>query len=306
MELNTSTGKPAAPAIHSSKSSLRINKLGDTIGAEAVGVDLTQPIDADTKQRLNDAVIEHIALVVRDQHFTPYQFQEASRVFGNPIERPNKSHSLGELPIVHEVSSRQVDTEGTPKKTGEDWHTDHTNLEIITKYTILYPKELPASGGGTSVCNTREGYRALPEELRRQIDGMKTANVIHGSATRPKGRGVADQIAEQKRKNPTPVIHPLVETHPVTGSKAVNFNLTKMEHILGMNPEDSQDFLEYLTLQLAKPEFVYTHYYRMGDMFLWDNRSSMHRANFDFTGDRTLLRIVIAGDGASSTGDAGY
>jgi len=291
--------KPKAPGIQSSKkSSLKITRLGEHVGAEATGVDLTKPIDEDTRKRLNDAVIEHIALVVRDQTFTPAQFLEASRVFGTPIARPNGSHSLDDVPIVHQVSSRQVDTMGIAKRTGTNWHTDHTNLPEPTNYTILYPLELP--GGGTSVCSMRAGYLSLPPELRKRVDAMQTLNVTFGSAVRSNGRGVADQKEQQARDKSPPVIHPLVRTHPVAGTKALYFNPTKTETIVGMTPDEAQDFMELLVEKAVKPEFVYTHQWRMGDMFLWDNRSSLHKAGEDYEivdgRHRTLYRIVTAGD----------
>ena len=300
MQVIAEQTKPKAPAIRSSKSSLKITKLGEYVGAEATGVDLTQPIDEDTRQRLNAAVVEHIALVVRDQHFTPAQFLEASKVFGTPIARPSGTHSLDDIPIVHQVSSRQVDSMGTPKRTGTRWHTDHTNLPEPTNYTILYPLELPVSGGGTSVCSMRDGYQALPADIRKRADDMQTVNVILGSAHRAYGRGVADTIKSQQAQNPTPALHPLVRTHPVAGTKSLYFNPLKTETIVGLTPDEAQDFMELLIEHAVRPEFVYTHQWRMGDMFLWDNRSSLHKAGEDYEivdgRHRTLYRIVTAGD----------
>ena len=299
MQVTAERTTKKAPAIRPS-SSLKITKLGEHVGAEATGVDLTKPIDDDTRKRLNDAVVEHIALVVRDQHFTPEQFLEASRVFGTPMVRPSGEHLLAGLPLVHQVSSRQVDKTGYAKKVGTRWHTDHTNLEAPAKYTMLYAAELPRSGGGTSVCSMRAGYQALSPALKQRIDGLKTVNVILGSAVKYYGRGLADTRATQQQLNPDPVIHPLVVTHPQNGSKALFFNPLKTENIVGMTPEDTQELLEELIATAVQPEFVYTHQWRMGDMFLWDNRASLHRAGSDYDsakdGHRTLYRIIIEGD----------
>ena len=300
MQVVVEQAKSKAPAVRSSKSALKITKLGEYVGAEATGVDLTQPIDEDTRRRLNEAVVEHIALVVRDQHFTPAQFLEASKVFGTPIPRPGGMHSLDDIPIVHTVSSRQVDSMGTPKRTGTRWHTDHTNLPEPTNYTILYPLELPVSGGGTSVCSMCDGYQALPEDIRKRADGMQTVNVIQGSAARAYGRGIADALERQRLQKPMPAIHPLVRTHPATGSKSLYFNPLKTETIVGMTPDEAQDFMELLMTYAVKSEYTYTHQWRMGDMFLWDNRSSLHQAGDDYEivdgRHRTLYRIVTAGD----------
>jgi len=299
MQVTAESATRKAPAIKR-QTSLNIRKLGEHAGAEATGVDLTKPIDAETRKRLNDAVVEHIALVVRDQHFTAEQFLEASRVFGTPMVRPSGEHLLPGLPLVHEVSSRQVDGTGYAKKVGTRWHTDHTNLEAPAKYTMLYAVELPESGGGTSVCSMRAGYQALPPDLKKRVDNLKTVNVILGSAVKEYGRGLADTRKFQQELNPDPVIHPLVVTHPQHGSKALFFNPLKTENIVGMTPEDTQDLMLELIEHAVKPEFIYTHEWRLGDMFLWDNRASLHKAGDDYKivndRHRTLLRIIVEGD----------
>lgn len=292
----TETLTTAPPA----EGSIRIRKLTEHIGAEVTGVDLTKPVDEKTKRLLNDAMVEHIALVIRDQEFTPDQFTEAARVFGVPMPRPSGNGTLDDNPYVHTVSSRQVDAEGNSLKTGVRWHTDHTNLVAPSKYTMLYAVELPVSGGGTSVCSMRAAYAALTDAQKQRFGEMKTANVILGSAVRDYGRGMANIRANQDRVKPEPVIHPLVVTHPVHGTKALFFNPLKTENILGMSPEDTQDFFEDLIDEVTRPEFIYTHEWRLGDMFLWDNRASLHRAGSDYEvvdgRHRTLMRIIVEGD----------
>ena len=298
MSIATVAATPTVPAPKGS--GIKIRKLTEHIGAEVTGADLTKPIDAETQRLLNEAIVEHTALVIRDQRFTPKQFLEATRVFGTPMLRPSGTGSLEEDPIVHTVSSRQVDKDGVPMKTGTRWHTDHTNLEAPSKYTILYAVELPVSGGGTSVCSMRAAYESLTEAQKRRFLTMKTANVILGSAVRSYGRGMANIQALQEKFKQEPVIHPLVVTHPINGTKALFFNPLKTENILGMTPEDTQDFFEDLIDEVTRPEFIYTHQWRLGDMFLWDNRASLHKAGDDYKvvdgRHRTLLRVIVEGD----------
>lgn len=297
MSMQTVTESRNAPA--PAPSGIRITKLTEHVGAEVTGVDLTRPIDDETRRRLNEAITEHIALVIRDQNFTAEQFLEASRVFGTPMVRPSGEHLLPGLPLVHEVSSRQTDSTGASKKVGTRWHTDHTNLEAPAKYTMLYAVELPGSGGGTSVCSMRAGYQALPPALKKKVDNLETINVILGSAVRSYGRGLVDTRKAQAEQAPAPVIHPLVVTHPQHGSKALFFNPLKTENIVGMSPEETQDLMEELIEAVVREEFTYTHQWRKGDMFLWDNRASLHRAGDDYDpsrGHRTLYRIIVEGD----------
>lgn len=278
-------------------SQIEITKFSEHIGAEIRGLDLTQPVDEATRSLLYDAVVENIALVIRDQKFTADQFLEASRLFGEPMERPSGEYAMSELPFVHEISSEQKDRYGNRKKVGPIWHTDHTNLESPPNFTFLYGVSVPDSGGGTSLCNTREGYNRLPAALKERVDSMKTVNIMLGSAVKRGDRGLADTIAMQESLKPEPVVHPLVRTHPDTGGKAIYFNPTKTENIIGMSPEESQDFLQGLVDRLVSPDLTYTHQWQRGDLLVWDNRSSLHKANFDFDAERNhrLLYRVIGG-----------
>jgi taurine dioxygenase len=278
------------------RQAIRINKLSENLGAEVIGIDLNQPVDAATVQWLRQNLVEHIALVFRGQTFTADQFLAAASLFGEAMERPNGEYSMSDLPNVHEISSFQTDSKGKRKLTGPIWHTDHTNLECPPNFTALYAVELPDSGGGTSLCNLRIAYERLPGDVKKRVDAMKTANVTLGSGLKHGERGLADSLARQaaEKANP-PVVHPLVRTHPENGSRSLYFNPTKTENIIGMNPDESQDFLEEMVGLMVRPELVYTHKWQHGDMLIWDNRSSLHKANFDYDPNqhRLLLRTIV-------------
>jgi taurine dioxygenase len=95
-----------------------------------------------------------------------------------------------------------------------------------------------------------------------------------------------------------PTIQPLVRTHPETGAKAIWFHKSKTEKIIGMTPEDTQTFLQELLDTAIRPEFAYVHEYKLGDMLIIDDRSTMHKAGFDFdhSQHRLLYRILVRGD----------
>ena len=134
---------------------MKITKLQDHIGAEVTGIDLRQPVDAETRQRLYDALAENVALVIRDQTFEPAEFQAAVEMFGELMEDQNRRYLVDGLPMISVLSNRHRDSEGKQAKvaTNANWHTDHTNQELPPKFTVLYALELPDSGGGTSVAN---------------------------------------------------------------------------------------------------------------------------------------------------------
>jgi taurine dioxygenase len=274
---------------------MNVNRLSANIGAEVTGIDLRQPIDAATRQQLNAAVVENVALVIRDQSFTPEQYLAAASLFGEPMEQHFTQYALPDCPLVHEVSNRHKDKSGKRVKHGAGWHTDHTNHVRPPKYTCLYAVALPSSGGGTSVVNMRAGYDALPESLRQKIQGMKTVNVFLGSASAHYSGVSADAQAEKK---PEPVLQPLVRTNPDNGKKALYFHPVKTENIVGMDPPASQALLDELMQHAIRDEFIYRHQWRKGDMLLWDNRSALHRAHFDYDPDeyRLLYRVLVRGE----------
>ena len=273
---------------------MEVTRLTPHIGAEVTGVDLREPIDSETRRRLNEAVVEHVALVIRDQVFTPEQYLAAVTLFGEPMEQHFTQYALPECPLVHEVSNRHKDKAGKRVKHGAGWHTDHTNHVRPPKYTCLYAVSLPSSGGDTAVVNMRAGYEALPDPIKQKIQGMKTVNVFQGSASPHSGQS-ADAQVERK---PEPVLQPLVRTHPDNGTRALYFHPVKAENIVGMSAAESQVLLTDLLERSVRPEFVYRHKWRKGDMLLWDNRAALHRANFDYDPEehRLLYRVLVRGD----------
>ena len=274
---------------------MEVTRLTPHIGAEVTGIDLRASIDADTRQRLNAAVVEHVALVIRDQDFTPEQYLAAVSLFGEPMEQHFTQYALPDCPLVHEVSNRHKDKSGKRVMHGAGWHTDHTNHVRPPKYTCLYAVALPSSGGDTAVVNMRAGYEALPDATREKIQGLKTVNVFQGSASARYSGQSADAQAERK---PEPVLQPLVRTNPENGAKALYFHPVKTENIVGMSAEESQALLNDLLERSVRPEFIYRHKWHKGDVLLWDNRAAMHRAYFDYDPDeyRLLYRVLVRGE----------
>ena len=277
---------------------MKITKIKEHIGAEVTGVDLREPIDAETRQRLNAAAAEHVALVIRDQKFDAAQYQAAAQLFGELMEDQNRRYLVDGLPLVSVLDNRFTDSKGGQAKVAKNatWHTDHTNQERPPKFTMLYPVALPDKGGATSVCNMRAAYEALPAEWKERITGMKTENCLISSARYKIAN--PDILQDQQQAKVPFTVQPLVRTHPELSTKAIWFHKGKTERVIGMDPEETQVFLDELLEVAMKPEFVYEHEYRLGDWLIIDNRSAMHKAghNFDQSQHRRLYRILVRGD----------
>lgn len=265
-------------------SELSVRKLHPSLGAEVSGVDLSRPLDSDTRQALDRALAEHLALVFPDQSLTPEQYLAAATAFGPPMRQHYSQHHMPGHPDIGMVCHRNG------QKPAERWHTDHTNRERPPAATILYGVEIPSEGGGTSVANMRAAYAALPEEERRRLDTLKTVNSLDSGKT--------DTRSEDWDKYSAPIVHPMVRTHPVHGSRAVFFHITKTLNIEGMGPEESREYLSDLIERMIRPEIVYHHQWRKGDVLVIDDRATMHRAHGDYdrSQSRVLWRIIVEGD----------
>ena len=264
-------------------SQMRITKLHPALGAEVAGVDLSQPVDEATRTALGRALAEHLALVLHDQSLTPEQYLHAAAIFGPPMEQHYSQHNMPEHPLIGLIWHRNG------QQPAEAWHTDHTNRERPPAATMLYGVEIPSAGGGTSVASMRAAYAALPADERTRLESLTTFNGLDGHQdTREDDRAKYGRLVE----------HPLVRTHPVHGSRAVYFHVSKTDHISGMTPEASRRYLTGLLERLITPEITYHHRWRRGDVLVIDNRATMHRAHGDYdrAQSRVLWRIIVEGD----------
>jgi taurine dioxygenase len=289
----------SAAASRISAQAMKIEKVKEHIGAIVTGIDLACPIDGATRKKLYDAVVENVVLVIRGQeHLTPGQLQAAGEMFGELMEDQNRRYLVDGFPLISVLDNRHLDSKGQPAKVGGNatWHTDHTNQELPPKFTMLYAVAVPDKGGGTSVCNSRAGYEALPDDVKLKIADAKTENTLISSARMKTGN--PDIVKAQLEATKPPTVHPLVRTHPETGTKAAWFHKAKTETVTGMSPEETQDFLQDLTDRITRPQFCYTHEYKKGDLLIIDDRASLHKAGFDYdhSQHRRLYRMLVRGD----------
>jgi len=263
---------------------LRIAPLHPSLGAEVAGADLSRPIDEPTRQALSRALADHLALVLRNQTLTPAQYLAAASAFGLPMEQHYSQHNMADFPLIGLIWHRNG------QQPAEQWHTDHTNRERPPAATLLYGVEIPSAGGGTSVASMRAAYLTLPEDERRRLASLTTFNSLDSDRI--------DTRQEDADKYGMPIEHPMVRTHPVHGSRAVYFHISKATHIGGMTPEASQAYMSDLLERMIRPEIVYHHAWRRGDLLVIDNRATMHRAHGDYdrSQSRVLWRIIVEGD----------
>jgi taurine dioxygenase len=168
------------------------------------------------------------------------------------------------------------------------FHHDMLHAAVPHDATLLYALEIPTYGGNTLFASGYAAYETLDPAVRTKLEGRKAFHHYnYGSTQRGDKRGVAAHGEST---------HPIFRTHDETGRKAIYVNRLMTVGIVDMAQDESEPLLNALFDHSEKPEFVYEHVWRKGDLLVWDNRCSMH-ARTDFPADqrRLMLRTTVKG-----------
>jgi taurine dioxygenase len=272
-------------------SDFKVKPLSDALGAEIIGVDLSQPLDDQTARSIEDAWHENLVLVFRDQKISNEDQVRFCSHYGALEEVRTGKYANEDM--KHTMMITNVTDTGlmTALENGDMWfHSDQCYYEFPCKASTLYAMEVPSTGGNTLFANCYTAWETLTEELRGKLDGCKAHN-IYDYAGNPMKRGDSvDPDAPQYS-------HPVARTHPATGRKALYVNRLMTDFIEGFSDEESDEILEQLFVHGEDPRFVYEHMWRVGDFVIWDNRCSMHaRTDFDPNERRMMRRITVKGE----------
>lgn len=271
-------------------------RLSGAGGIEVLGADLSQPATSELAALIRQAILDHRVVVVRDQALTKQQQYDFTLNFGE-LEDHVARHSDARYGIVHSVTN--LDRDGNPTDALDTrgnyfWHTDKSYHAVPSLMTMLHAVELPPEGGDTQFANMVLAYKALPDNMKRRIAGLRA---IHSWEASRLASGSKPASEEEKRERP-PVSHPIVRTHPETGEKALYIGTHAAGGIAGMNEAEGRALLTELLAHATQPQFVYTHHWRQGDLIIWDNRALLHRAlaNYEMGRHRRVLhRTVVRG-----------
>jgi taurine dioxygenase len=157
--------------------------------------------------------------------------------------------------------------------------------------TMLYAIEIPADGGNTLFANAYKAFEALPADVKDRVGSRKAVQVYDY------GGGVLDRKYMVEPQAGLSYAHPIARTHPATGRKALYVNRLMTHSIEGLPREESERLLGIMFATIERPEFIYEHRWRVGDLLLWDNRCTLHaRRDFDPNESRWLRRVTIQGE----------
>mgnify|MGYP001569339291 CR=1 FL=1 len=272
---------------------------GAPLGAEVVGLDLSLPLGTADIARLHRAHLDYHVLVFRDQHITPAQQVDFSRHFGALQIHVLRNFQLPGQPEVLVISNIQQD--GKPVGLGDAghfWHSDLSYKETPSLGSMLHAQELPAEGGDTLFANQHAAWDALPDELKREVEGLQAEHWYLARYDEMRQRNpYRPQLTQAQIDEVRPVSHPVVRTHPETGRRALFVSEHFTTRILGVSEQRSRELLDLLFNYGTRAEHVYRHQWQPHDMVFWDNRSLMHlAAGCPDHLRRKLYRTTIEGD----------
>ena len=262
--------------------------LSGTLGAEIGGVDLSRPIEDQVFAEVREAFHRHLVIVMRDQRIEPEHLVAFTEKFGPAEPHPLGSRrGLGDHPNVMVLENKP----GKPGPRNDFWHSDISFDDMPPLGSILYAIEVTEGRADTMFCNMYAAYEGLSAGLKSVLDGTTAQHSAEKLVQEVPNRLSVDV-------SPPSVTHPVVRTHPGTGRKALYVNPHYTMNFTGWTPEESQPLLDMLTARATRPENVFRHHWRAGDVLMWDNRCVMHYAvrDYDDTMPRLMYRTTAAGD----------
>ena len=270
----------------------KVKPLSNLMGAQITGIDLRNKISKETKAELLKVITNYLVVCIKGQKLSPSKLADVSRLFGKPKQYFVKDETVDDIPEVIVVSNRT--REDKPKVYASHWHTDDSYRKKPATLTFIYPDILPENGGGTDFINCYSVYDDLPQELKIKI---KKLRAVHKWQSRRNVSEVVKLTKEQEKDTP-PVEHPLIRTHPMSNKKSVYINPNRIDHILGFNEIDSDKLLDEIYEFSFQDKFQYRHNYEKGDLVIWDNRCTMHKANSDYDVShlRIMHRVMLEGE----------
>ncbi len=274
-------------------STSEVVKLGTALGAEIRGIDLAKPMDPETLRLVENAWHDNLVVVFRGQKLEPMEQVAFGAALGElqPMNRANRSRET-EHPAIMYISNRRENGKFIDQlPEGEmQFHIDQCYTPTPPKATILFAINIPSAGGDTLFSNNYLAYECLSEAVKKLIDGRRALNVYdYQNASTIKSDTINPDAPQHW--------HPIVRTHPATGRKCLFVNRLMTLAVEGLEKAESDKVLEVLFEAIERPEHVWAHQWRVGDVLMWDNRCTSHaRQDFPAQELRLMRRLTVKGE----------
>ena len=286
---------PAASSHHTTDIALDVRPITPAIGAEIHGVRLSGDLPDETVTAIRDALLRHRVVFFRGQgHLDEAGHQGFARLLGPLVAHPTIPPVAGTEAVL--------DIDGENARASQ-WHTDMTFVPAFPLFSVLRGVVIPPVGGDTVWANTVVAYETLPPVLRGLADQLWAlhSNVYDYAATRPNATARQVQRYETVFKSTIyETEHPVVQVHPLTGERAIILGHF-IRKLLGVSSADSDQLFAMLQDHVTRLENTVRWRWSAGDVVIWDNRATQHKAIDDYGDQRRIVRRVTI-DGPVSVG----
>ncbi|MEO8695835.1 MAG: TauD/TfdA family dioxygenase [Acidimicrobiales bacterium] len=283
------------PAVTAQDLGYDVRPLGGLIGAEILGVDLSQPLDAVSVAAIRATLLEYKVIFFRDQDITQAQHVAFGRYFGEVTPaHPTLPAVFDDHPEILLLDNQRYAPMGAATVESR-WHTDVTFVPNPPMGSILRGVVVPPYGGDTQFTNLAVAYDRLSGPLKQLLDGL---HAVHHN-TLPISRGeMSSELRSQFQSRPLRSVHPVVRVHPETGERVLFVNPNFTSHIFELSRQESGHLLAMLYEHQANAAFTCRFRWQPGSIAFWDNRATAHLVPTDVPEGhhRSMQRITIAGD----------
>lgn len=269
---------------------MNVRPLSPALGAEVSGVSLAAPVNDSQREAFRQIFLEHSLLVVRDQQLTPGQLVAFARTFGEiePYEHLSEFLMEGQPEVI--VLSN-IKKNGRPigvQDAGQYWHTDRSYVKTPAWSSVLHARQVPMGDNGeplgdTEFASMTKAFDDLPPDEQQRLRSLIAVHEYVYRFSKNDGKLQA-------------VEHPLVLEHPITRTPGIFVNAGFTKTVAGLDDARARELLERLYAHVTQDKYVYRHQWRVGDVLMWDNYSTQHRATGGY-GERPRLmwRTTIQG-----------
>lgn len=287
-------------------SALTARPLHPLFAAEISGVDLRLPVDAAMRAAIIGALDEFaVGVFPHDAPLSNEQQIAFSAELG-PIERKlilKLAGAAPRLPYPEIIDQSNLDQNGEIfreddrrliyKRANRLWHTDVSFHPVRATYSALSAHVVPPGGADTEFADMRAAYEALPAAMKTRLEGLDAEHSYWYSRVLAGG----PEPSETERQTRPPARHPVVHRHAGSGRKVL-YLASHASHIVGWPIEEGRALIRELTDFATAARFVFRHQWRVGDVVIWDNLATMHRATpFDDTTHRRDMRRTTCREG---------
>lgn len=281
-----------------------IRQLGPGFVAEVSGLDLTKPLPKDDIAAIHAGMDRYAVLIFHDQGFDDAQqlaftqsLGEIELAIGVSLRKPEEQR----LPNTFADVSN-LDKDGKPFARDDRrrlyalgnqlWHSDSSFKVVPAKYSLLHARSIASKGGNTEFAHMVAAYEALDGDMKAVCEPL----ICEHSQMFSRAKHGFTEFTAEERARFKPVLQRLVRVHPSTGKKSLYLS-SHAGRIVGWPEPEAKAFLMDLSEMATQREFTYAHKWRKGDLVMWDNRQTMHRARpFPVNEVRDVRRTTLMGD----------